>query len=491
VSKGAPINLFGVGVAESRKSLNVTANSRVNIYYDIQPAPGDKTQIAAYGMPGLDYAFTLPDPGSPVQCMHSSPYLGVFVLQNYKLYQLTSSGYTAIGSVMVYDPTAYVRFAMTSGGDQLLIAVPGYTYCYDQSAGTLTAVTDLPTAISVTFQDGYFIAIQNIYDNGKFYISSLYDATTWDALDYGVAEFSPDNLYACVSKNSVLYLLGSTTYEVWQNVGDLNFPFQRITGATKELGLYALGSISSIGSDFIAMFINPQGDIGFYKVSGYEAQNITPPDLSYKLRNADSVFGCTACSYSCSGHDFYEASFNGESWVYDSLTGMWSQVKSGNDDRHLAMYAGMVSGVPFLDPYVGVYANNAYTLVASYKDGRIFVLNEESYEDDGETNYRELIGNHIFLPDRGTFRIVSISLDMEAGSVPIGESMTVRLALSRNGGHTFDEEYSDSCSTGEYTRFFQFNRLGRGRDVVPKIRMTEPVKFVLLGAVADIAPYGW
>jgi hypothetical protein len=486
MARGSQINLFGVGVGEVGKSLNVTASSRVNLYYDIQPAPGDKSQIAVFGTPGLYPVLTLPISNWAPEGMLANDRGYINVVQKNKFLVI---GYTSAPAILTEKTlTADAEtVVMTSGGDNVAIAARNYFYSYSHGTGTFAKIQFDGTAQditgrSVTFQDGYFI-LNQMDDGAKFYISALYDPTTFSPLDYGVAEFSGDSLSRVLSQNGLLYLFGFKSYEVWQNVGDVNFPFQRINGATQYHGLYAFESIAEVGNAVVGLFVNRQNDLAFMRVAGYEATNITPPDLAYRLNHATAAHGACAFSWSVGGHDFYQVSFDDETWLYDALSGSWSILKSGSGDRHIAQRGARYGqfaddGAPILQ-----------TIVCSYNDGRLFAFDDSLYTDDGVTNTRELIGNHIFMPDRGTFTMRSIAIDMEHGVDT--NPLTVYLSLSRDGGHTFGEEYSDTSTSGQFTRFFQFNRLGKGRDIVPKIRTEDPCKFVLIGAVADIAPYGW
>lgn len=495
MAKGAQVDIFGVGVAEGKKSLNVTAASRTNVYYDMQPAPGDKSRIAVFGTPGLQYACTLPDlVDVPATGLHATPSGRVFTINSETLYEVktTSFPYTTSTEGTITTPFPSLpptRVEFASNQTEMMVACTASgLYMYNLIAGGLTQAyfTESPLqpieATSVTFHDGYFII--SVSGSPNFYISGLYNGLSWSELEYGVPEFSGDGLLRVISKNGLLYLFGYQTYEVWQNVGDLNFPFQRVNGATKEFGLLSFDSLVQVSESIIGLFVNRQNDLAFMRIAGYEAQNITPPDLAYKLKHCDDPAACTALTFSVPGHDFYVASFGGETWAYDILTGLWTKLESGELGRHLGAKSAIT-------PWTTSSGIKGTTLVSSYQDAQLFVFDDETYADNGQTNYRELVGSHIFLPDRGTFRVNSISLDVENGSAPLDTPMTVRLSLSRNGGHSFEEEYSDTSAIGEYTRFFQFNRLGRGRDIVPKIRMTDPCKFVLIGAVADIAPYGW
>jgi hypothetical protein len=506
MSRGTQVNLFGVGYGNAEKSLNVTASSRVNCYYDIQPAPGDKSQIAVFGTPGLSNEATFWNTTGSGPVALGLTCTGLFAADKYpsyagtrvyggygdRLYIASSPGGQSSPSYRsIIEPANIAAHDFAHSGDQLAIACGTRLYYYDESAETngecLIGGFSMQ-ARSVTFMDGYFIAGLAKYGTdyaSGVYVSSLYDVTSWSLLDFAVPEYERSTIIAVRACAGVLYVFSGSSTEVWQNIGAVNYPFQRIEGAQSNYGLINKESLVRINNTLVGVFKDTNSNYSVYSLSGTQFSNITPPDLQYELNDQQSAsplndYPIYAWSYSVGGHDFYvmrvqRSSNSYRTYFYDMLSGTWGLMKSGNATHHYGIFSCKVDGV---------------TYVADYRaNGKMYSVIPSLYEDDGTANRRELIGNHIFMPDRSTFTMRSMSLDMEHGVD--SNDLTVYLSLSRDGGHTFGEEYSDTSTSGNYTRFFQFNRLGRGRDIVPKIRTQDPCKFVLIGAVADIAPYGW
>jgi hypothetical protein len=60
------------------------------------------------------------------------------------------------------------------------------------------------------------------------------------------------------------------------------------------------------------------------------------------------------------------------------------------------------------------------------------------------------------------------------------------LSISRDHGHTWGRELVTSFGkTGEYRKRAEWRKLGQARDWVFKLRITDPVKVVILGAVME------
>jgi hypothetical protein len=496
MARGTQVNLFGVGYGNAEKSLNVTASSRVNLYYDIQPAPGDKSQIAVFNTPGLlvqsgFWGYNV-SPASSSLCQGlyaTSPAGSVYGVYNNKLYYAGNSEsnepvLAALSGINSYDFASDQESVIIASGDNLYKTDGTTTSEIEWDVGGFQ--WNIP-ATSVTFMDGYYIAglkgsVSLGYPAGV-YISALYDRDTWNVLDYAAPEYRRGpivKVYACAG---LLYVFCSRSTEVWQNVGDPNYPFQRIQGAQSDYGLVTKETIVKINNGFIGLFYDSNLSMSFYSVNGYQFSNITPPDLQYEINDSalPGITGLYAWTFSLGGHDFYvitveRSGGTNKTFFYDMLSGSWGALKSGSASYHYGRFA--------------VRGYGATTFISDARSTtKVFTLSTSEYSDDGTANKRELIGNHIFMPDRSTFAVRSMSLDMEHGVDT--NTLTVYLSLSRDGGHTFGEEYADTSASGDYTRFFQYNRLGRGRDIVPKIRTQDACKFVLIGAVADIAPYGW
>lgn len=79
-----------------------------------------------------------------------------------------------------------------------------------------------------------------------------------------------------------------------------------------------------------------------------------------------------------------------------------------------------------------------------------------------------------------------LEIDLESGvglRTGQGSDPLVMLRCSRDGGHTWENERTASAGRlGDYTRRVVFRRLGRARDMVFEIAVSDPVRWVILGA---------
>lgn len=117
--------------------------------------------------------------------------------------------------------------------DELAIASGGRLYYWDNS--TLTQVTDpdLGLVLDVVWVDGYFMTT-----DGEFLIvTELSNPLQVNPLKYGSSEIDPDPVVALLKLRNEVYALNRNTVEVFDNIGNDLFPFQRIDGAQIQKGV--------------------------------------------------------------------------------------------------------------------------------------------------------------------------------------------------------------------------------------------------------------
>lgn len=461
------IPIFGLG--HKSKSANVTAQTRVNVYLEIVPDK-DKTQAVAYGTPGLTLFADLG--ATPFRCLQS---LGDYVYGVHRgtFYQITNAGVaTAKGTLL----TTTGRCGIENNGLQVMVVDGTYGYTYTVATDTFARITDadFPGADTVAFNDGYFIV--NKPNTGKFFLSALYDGMTWDALDFATAESNPDNLEAVVADHGELIPLGGISAEFWSNTGNLDFPYTRMTGAAVEWGLAARWSVAKFDNSLIWLAKNRMGEVQVVRLSGYQPQRVSTFDLENIINSYSSVSDATGFSYLHNGHPFYQINFPtaGESWLYDGASNAWSKMISHGMTRHRAEIA--------------TYFLNR-TIVSDSSNGRLYNIDGDVYTENGEEIVSEITTKHV---SNGLERIFAYALqvDLEAGvglATGQGSDPQIMLQVSRDGGHTWGpERWRSMGKIGNYKTRALWTRLGASRDFVFRLRISDPVKRVILGAYLSV-----
>lgn len=459
------IPLLGLGI--QGRSLNLSAQRRVNLYLEIDPE-GDKSKVSAHPTPGLDPFVDFGD--TPVRGMHAvGDYL--YVVHRGTFWQVDNAGVKTSRGTLT---TTSGRVSMADNGIEVFVA-DGSTkgYVYTIATTTLTAVTDGDAVISdtVCFLDGYFVVSKTT--SGQFNFSDSYAGLNWTSTSFATAESNPDRLIAVAGGNNLLGLFGEYTTEVWANAGTSPVPFSRVQGGTQEWGLAARWSLCKFDESLIFLARNRLGQASVVRVSGTQATRVSPSDLDYTLTTYDAVSDATGYTYMLNGHPMYQLNFPSQSrsWLYDGKTGAWSVLESYGLTRHRGELATIFLGD---------------LLIADYSTGDIYTLEEDVYTDNGAGIARELEGGRVYGTDYNNLFMSELRLDMETGvglDTGQGSDPQVMLQISHDGGHTWGvERWAPAGKAGEYRTRARWRRLGRTRDTVFKIRVTDPVKVVLLGA---------
>jgi hypothetical protein len=369
--------------------------------------------------------------------------------------------------------TTEVSEELSWGADTLLGGV-------DDTTLSLISDEDFPAASSLTYQDGYFIITK--VQTGRFYLSDSYDGRSWDALLYATAEADPDNLVGCVSASRLLWLIGVESYEIWYNSGDPIFPFDRIEGSFNKIGCNAVNSIAEF-----------QGTVAWLdhhknvRVSqGYSTVKISTEQIDFQIGQYTVTSDAIGFFYTQEGHIFYVLTFPTEekTWVYDFTTQLWhTRASDSSDKRHRANCAVNFKGM---------------TIVGDYENGKLYKYDLSKYSDDGVMLRRIRTAQAFPSQEAGQNRKYffhgSLEVEFEAGvgltvddpDLERGKDPEAILQWSDDGGHTWsNEHWVHIGKIGEYGWRAIWRKLGRSRDRIYRVIVTDPVKVVIIGAYLE------
>lgn len=460
--------LFGIGMQS--KTPVITAKLLTNVYAEYRPQ-GEKTSVVGIGFPGYDL-FT--DFGAtPVRGMEA-------VEQNDLLYtvhrgvfwELNNAG-AQINRGMIGTTSGSVGMSHNQTQVMVVDGVTGYIYDITTPATPIAAITapGFPAnPTSVTFLNGFFIVG---LDNGRFYTSSINDGTAWDALDFATAESSPDRLIRVFADHGELILMGDISCEFWGASLSADFPFAKIQGADQEWGLAARQSVVKYDDSIAFLCKNRMGEVIVGKLQGHALTKISTPDLDKIVNSYAVTSDAVGFSYLLGGHPMYQLNFPaaGESWSYDGLTGIWSKRKSEDTSRQRCEF-----GTQYL----------SRTVMADYDNGRLYKLNPNSITENGATIEAQIVGEH-WDSELTQSTIDRLRLDFEVGTGPATEpAAQAMLSISRDGGQTWGSEMWKSMGLrGHYAEYVEWRRLGTSRRWTMKVRITDLVSRVLMGAYVN------
>lgn len=466
-----PLPIFGVGV--SSYSTNVTAQRRLNCYYDLRPDQ-DSAPIVVRGTPG--YFVWVELPTAPVRgwMVDGST---MYVVAGSVFYSITPGGvFTARGTLLTN--TGYVHLA--SNGIQICVVDGLKLYIHRLSDQQFFIVNDAslpPGATHVVFLDSKFII--NKPNTREIHISATLDGFTWTPEIFATKESSSDLLLAVDATSDYMVLFGQQSLEFWGNAGTSPNPFIRINGATQPWGVAAVNSIAHLGKSLIFLGQNKEGGVQVLHLAGYAPVRVSNTDIENLFSGFSVYSDAVALTYMVDGHSMYQLTFPSasRSFLYDDSTKMWSEVQTGLALR--ARHAGNL-GIAF----------NSKNYISDVSSGNIYQLDNNSYTDNG-TSIKRIVTSRHLQSDGNEFSLAEVELGMETGvglQKGQGADPKISMQISRDGGATFGpERWRSIGKVGQYRLpRVRWDRCGSAYDMVLQFTMTDPVKFIITEAYGTV-----
>jgi hypothetical protein len=460
------------------RSVNAADNRMVNLFPEPTPK-GGKTAGFLSRAPGLEFLQTVGT--GPIRGLWSHKTNGedFYVASGTEFYKLTGLTTTP---VKLGDITGTGPVSIADNGFQIFIACNGPSFIYNERTNVFGPITDpvFPGAVTVTYIDGYFLF--NEPNTQNIWISDLLNGTSYNALNFGVAESSPDGVIAVAADHRELWIFGTATIEVWYNADLPNFPFTRIQGAFTEHGCIAPFSVAKLDNGLFWLGQDPRGYGVVLRNNGYGGIRKSTHAVEFAIQGYADVSDAVAYTYQQDGHAFYVLNFPSANttWVYDVSCDEWHEragFLNGSFTRHRSNNQC-------------IFRNN--TVVGDFQNGNIYVLNQDVYADYDQPqkylrSWRALQSGQNNLT-RSTHH--SLQLDMEAGvgldGITQGTDPKVSLRWSDDGGHTWSNYHQKSIGkigkTGTRVIWRRLGMTDKLRDRVYEISGTDPVKIAIMGA---------
>lgn len=384
----------------------------------------------------------------------------------------TAGAVTTVGSLL----TSTGIVGMAKNATQILVVdgVDGYTS--DGSSLTAIADADFPnTSTHCAFMDTYFI-VNDTANAGRFHISGANDGTAWDATDIATAQRDPDSLVGLIVNNRELWLLGAETCEVWYNSGNPDFPFDPIPSGFSEYGCVAKHSIAKIDGSVYWLSQNEHGHGMVMKSQGLRGLRISTHPIETRIQALGTISDAIAFTMQWEGHIFYVLTFptGDATFVYDATTELWTEWNGLNTGRFRGQTHTLFNGEH---------------VIGDYQDGNLFQAKTTQLSDAGTEIPCTRIDRHI--ADSDLHRVLfhnELEIQFEAG---VGNSDVtdpqMMLRYSDDKGHTWSNELTRSLGKiGEYDNRVIFKQLGKSRDRVYEVRVTDNVKANIVTAWLDV-----
>ena len=460
-----------VGGTYAHRSLPLSAQRCINWWPEVELT--GKEPVALVPFPGckpwLSGVATEKDRG-----MHVMDTGQVFKVSGGFLYQVDSDvTQTNIGTIVGAG-----QVIMADDGTNLIIITGANAYHYD--GASLLSITD------IDYEQGDSVAYMNnqfIYDGigGRFAVSDAGLPTTINGLNYATAESYGDDLSRVFVHNELLYLFGSTSIESWYNSGVGNPPFDRIQSSTLKVGLGALHSVCS-NKEFTYFLGN---DLNVYQMRSYQLKKVTPIAVQSEFSGFTTSDAKGFC-FQMEAQEFYMITFptSDRTFCFNEETGWFELAHSAAKNRHLT------------NSYV--YAYNKH-LVADYRNGNVYELDFDTFTDNSDVIIRERI-THPITSDALGVKGIRIEMSrfqviMETGTGTAtgqGQTPQIMFSASYDGGKSYsDEDWVEAGRTGEGRLKIEWYNMASFYECVIKIKVSDPVKWVIHSAAIDLQPAGY
>ena len=496
-----------LGSAYVARSINAADNRMVNLFPEVIPEGGKEPGFLNRA-PGLKFLSSVGI--GPIRGLWAYGQYG-YCVSGPNLYRINPDW----TSTLIGPIAGTGQVSMADNGIQLFIACNPQGYIYNNKTQILEQIvdSDFPGAVTVGYLDGYFVFNQP--KSQIFWITSLFEGTAIDALDFASAEGAPDNLVSLIVDHRELWLFGTNSVEVWYDSGSADFPLTRIQGAFNEIGCAAAYSVAKLDNALFWLGSDARGQGIVYRANGYTGTRVSTHAIEYAIAQYGNISDAIAYTYQQEGHAFYVLTFPSANatWVYDVSTQAWHE-RAGWENSQFTRHRSNCQ-----------MAFNSEIVVGDFETGTLYTFDLDVYADNGQeqkwlrswralatgkndlkrsahhslqldaesgvglSGYEQSGTYDNLITESGDFLITEngVYLSIASSVVPtLGANPQVILRWSDDGGHTWSNGYASSMGKiGEYGKRIFWRRLGmtlKLRDRVYEISGTDPVKIAIMGA---------
>lgn len=504
---------FGfVGPSYTSQSVIADCQDCMNWYPETVESGQGKAPIVLYPTPGISL-FAAID-GTVRGCLAVVAGAGAgttFWVGGGNLYQVSAAGVATLLGPVGNDFKRVSMATNGTAGNQLCVCSAGEIYLYNLSATEPCGVIGLaPQTLSgtmgglqgfatkVVFCDGYFVV--SLANSNKFQVSALEDGSVWNPLSVQQVSVFAENIGGMIATYRQLWIFGANGHsQVYYNSGANQYTPFDVIGAGgvgfMEEGIDAPESVAVVDNAPFWIGANANGGGIAWRANGYTPMRISNFAVEtawaqYPNKSSDAV----GYAYRDQGHTFWVLRFpsanngNGATWVYDTATGMWHK-------RGLWSQLGP-TGYSAHPSTCHCFAFGLH-LVGDWQTGNIYAMDIRTYSDNGKPIRRYRRAPHVSTEQQWIYHH-ELQVDMEVGDGPIpalldgagnARDPQVMLRWSNDGGRTWgNEHWIGAGQAGNYETRARWLRLGRARDRVYEIAVTDPIAWRIVDAYLRASP---
>jgi hypothetical protein len=485
---------FGfVGGSYTAQSGAVADEEAINLYAETNESGGPFTLGQAYGgreagtvksyfgTPGLAVFSALP--AGPVRAQLEINGRA-FAVGDSQLYEINSDGTnTARGKVVTDGNPA----SICANSIQLLIVSGGHAYCFTLATNVLVEVTGQLAGVPIQCDCSDTFGVVMFQNSNKFQISQVLDFSTWPGQLVNEVSVFAENIVSIIVNHRELWVFGSKRSQPYQDTGSAEV-FDVIAGTLIESGCAATFSVCRLDNSVFWIEQDERGAVTARRSSGYTPVRISTHAVEVWLAQQANLSQLVSYSYQDRGHLFWvlyvpDSDCN---WVYDVGENLWH--------KRATWIENTATWVPHYS-WNHIYAFGKH-LVGDWNSGNIYQLSFDNLTDNG-TLIRRVRRSPTVTDEKKWIYHAQLTVDFETGLGPQPpltdgngnpRQPQAMLRWSNDRGRTWSNIHTRDCGfAGEYGKRVVWMRLGRSRNRVYELSMTDPIAWTITDAYLEAA----
>lgn len=363
-------------------------------------------------------------------------------------------------------------------GGHLFITSGSNGYNYVLATNVLTQVLTGDATMGA-FAHGYFLAFNVM--TGRVRESALNDGTNWDPSQFFQRSLLSDPWQAMfVDGNSLVWLPGTDSFEVWYDTGTGTQPFAPLSGL---VGPYGIASPFAFANDTNVTWLT-KNKRGAGQVVSFKG---SPDSVStYAIANTIAGYQRTSTIADAEALVYQDAGHTSVNWAFPTANATWSFDVDKPSWTGRGAWNAPLGRYDIWAPRVHGYAFGKH-LVGLRTSGTIAEMSAAfATEPDGVTGIRRLrrAPGITIEHQRMPYDRLELLMDMGLGTVTgQGSDPKIMLRVSGDGGRTWgNERLAGIGAIGNYRKRAYWNRLGSLRDAVFEVTCSEPVPLRIVQA---------
>jgi hypothetical protein len=463
-----PVNITGPSYQSRSKPLS--SQQTVNWYQQFNE--GGKESYVLMPFPGLE---TKGNAAGKDRGFHRMAEI-LYQVKGTSLYEIDKLGnHTLRGTI-----PGTKRCIMADDGINMFIVVPNekvWQYTTDTNSVSEVTNVNITKALSVDFFNNQFI-----YTFADFStVSDVGNGAEAIGLNRIGEETLPDAMVRDFVFDEVIYRCGVRSIVGWYNSGVGSPPIDKLQGRIFNVGLSAPYSIAKTDEAFYWL----GDDNAIYRAQAGTKERISSDAISNAISKFNSIDDAIGFTYTFEGQNFYTITFPSENQTFTVSESLgengWFELSSG-------LQGGKWQGSSVINAYSKNY-------VADADNGNVYLLDLDTYENNGESIKRTRVTSNIdarlvggALGDAVTMSSVIISMETGVGLiVGQGDNPRIIVEASYDGGRTWAAgAWPKVGRLGEFVLKVKWDNMKTFYDCMLRISSTDPVNYSVFSANIDL-----